>query len=50
MYAMTIVVSMVFRVLCFPHEGRIVTVDQLSIARVVSAASPVSSVLLIENS
>jgi hypothetical protein len=36
-------------VLCFPHEGRIVTVDQLSVAHVDPATSPVSVVPLIEN-
>jgi hypothetical protein len=29
-YAMTVVVSSVFHTLCFPHEGKIVTIDQLS--------------------
>ena len=29
-YAMQDVVAIVFRVLLFPHEGRIVTIDQLS--------------------
>jgi hypothetical protein len=29
-YAMTTVVSSIFRTLCFPHEGKIVTIDQLS--------------------
>jgi hypothetical protein len=28
-YAMTTVVSTIFRVLCFPHEGQIITVDQV---------------------
>jgi hypothetical protein len=32
-YSMTTVVSTIFRVLCFPHEGRIITVDQLSFSR-----------------
>jgi hypothetical protein len=36
-------------VLCFPHEGRIVTVDQLSVAHVDPTTSPVSVVPLIEN-
>jgi hypothetical protein len=31
-YAMITVVSSVFRTLCFPHEGKIVTIDQLSFA------------------
>ena len=29
-YAMGALVSSLFRVVCFPHEGRIVTIDQLS--------------------
>jgi hypothetical protein len=29
-YAMTAVVSFVFHTLCFPHDGKIVTIDQLS--------------------
>jgi hypothetical protein len=29
-YAMTMIVSTIFQVLCFPHEGRIIIVDQLS--------------------
>jgi hypothetical protein len=32
-YAMQDVVAIVFRVLLFPHEGRIVTIDQLSLNR-----------------
>jgi hypothetical protein len=31
-YAMIVVVSSVFHSLCFPHEGNIVTIDQLSFA------------------
>ena len=29
-YAMGALVSSLFRVVCFPHEGQIVTIDQLS--------------------
>jgi len=29
-YAMTAVVSSVLKVLCFPHQGKIVTIDQLA--------------------
>ena len=28
-YAMGVLVSSLFRVVCFPHEGQIVTIDQL---------------------
>jgi hypothetical protein len=31
-YAMTVVVPSIFHTLCFPHEGKIVTIDQLSFA------------------
>jgi hypothetical protein len=30
-YAMKAIVSTLFRVISFPHDGRVVTVDQLSI-------------------
>jgi hypothetical protein len=49
-YAMTFVVSMVFRVLPFPHEGRIVTVDHLLVSHADPIVSPVYVVRLIENS
>ena len=29
-YAMTVVVSLVFRLIKFPHQGRIITIDQLT--------------------
>jgi hypothetical protein len=29
-YAMVIIVSSIFRMLCFPHQGEIVAIDQLS--------------------
>jgi hypothetical protein len=32
-YAMKVVVATIFRVLLFPHEGQIVTIDQLSFSR-----------------
>ena len=32
-YAMQVVVATVFSILLFPHEGRIVTIDQLSFSR-----------------
>jgi hypothetical protein len=32
-YEMQAVVATIFRVLLFPHEGRIVTIDQLSFSR-----------------
>jgi hypothetical protein len=33
-YAMIGVVSSIFHTLCFPHEGKIVTIDQLSFAHI----------------
>jgi hypothetical protein len=39
-YSMTAVVSFIFCTLCFPHEGKIITIDQLSFAH----ASPNASV------
>jgi hypothetical protein len=39
-YAMIVVVSFIFCTLCFPHEGKIVMIDQLSFAH----ASPNSSI------
>ena len=42
-YAMGALVSSLFRVVCFPHEGRIVTVDQLSFFGPDMAAGPPSS-------
>jgi hypothetical protein len=29
-YAMTIVISTIFQIICFPHEGRIMTIDQVA--------------------
>ena len=39
-YAMGALVSSPFRVVCFPHEGRIVTIDQLSFFGPNVATSP----------
>jgi hypothetical protein len=47
-YTMTEVVSIIFWVLCFPHEGRIITVDQLSFSHP-DPSSRESTVLMIEN-
>jgi hypothetical protein len=49
-YAMTVVVSLVFRVFYFPREGKIVTIDQLSFMHSSSSASVGPSVLIVENS
>ena len=42
-YVMGVVVSSLFRVVCFPHEGRIVTIDQLSFFGPDVATGPPSS-------
>jgi hypothetical protein len=47
-YAMQAVVATVFRVLLFPHEGRIVTIDQLSFSRP-DPALGASTVPMIDN-
>jgi hypothetical protein len=47
-YAMKVVVATVFWVLLFPHEDRIVTIDQLSFSRL-DPSLGVSAVLMIDN-
>jgi hypothetical protein len=47
-YVMTTYVSFVFHVLCFPHEGRIVTIDQLSFSHPESSLGA-STVSVIDN-
>ena len=49
-YVMTTVVSFVFRTLCFTHERKIVTIEQLSFAHTSPNASVGPSVPVIENS
>jgi hypothetical protein len=40
-YVMIAVVSSIFHTLCFPHEGKIVTIDQLSFVHAsLKASSP----------
>ena len=41
-YAMGAIVSSLFRVVCFPHDGRIVTFDQLSFVRPQAPPTPPS--------
>jgi len=48
-YAMTTIVSSIFHVLCFPHEGNIVTIDQLSFVRLSPFAYVGPSVPIIDN-
>jgi hypothetical protein len=47
-YAMQVVVAIVFRVLLFPHEDRIMTIDQLSFSRP-DPSLGVSTVPMIDN-
>jgi hypothetical protein len=47
-YSMHAMVTTFFRVLLFPHEGRIVTIDQLSFSRP-DPSSGASTVLMIDN-
>jgi hypothetical protein len=49
-YAMTAVVSSVFHTLCFPREGKIVTIDQLSLTNASTSASVGPSIHVINNS
>jgi hypothetical protein len=48
-YSMTTVMSSKFCTLCFPHEGKIVTIDQLSFAHAIPNASVGPSVPVIDN-
>jgi hypothetical protein len=49
-YAMKTFVSSVFHTLCFPREGKIVTIDQLSLTHASTSASVGPSILVIDNS
>jgi hypothetical protein len=49
-YAMIVVVLFIFRTLCFPHEGKIVTIDQLSFAYPSPNTSLGQSIPMIDNS
>jgi hypothetical protein len=49
-YAMVTVVSSVFHMLCFPHQGEIVTIDQLYFAYSSPNASVGPSIPVVENS
>jgi hypothetical protein len=48
-YVMHVVVSTMFQVLCFPHEGQIVKIDQLSFSHL-NTSSGASTILMIDNS
>jgi hypothetical protein len=49
-YAMVTVVSSVFHTICFPHDRKIATINQLSFAYASPNASVGSPILVIENS
>jgi hypothetical protein len=49
-YAMTAIVLSVFLTLCFPHDGKIVKIDQFYFAYASPNASVGPSILVIENS
>jgi hypothetical protein len=49
-YAMTAVVYFVFHTLCFPHDGKIVTIDQLSFVHASPNASVGPLIPMIDNS
>jgi hypothetical protein len=49
-YAMTSIVSSILCTLCFPHEGKIVMIDQLSFTHAIPSASIGPSIPVIENS
>jgi hypothetical protein len=49
-YSMVIVVSSIFHTLCFPHEGKIMTIDQLSFVYSSPNASIRPSIPVIDNS
>ena len=48
-YAMTAIVSTVVRIICFPHQGRIVTIDQLDYLKHGSHSTG-QNITMIENS
>jgi hypothetical protein len=49
-YAMTTIVSLIFHMLCFPHEGKVVKIDQLSFVHPGPTASVGNSIPIIDNS
>jgi hypothetical protein len=49
-YAMNAVASSILHTLCFPHEGKIVTIDQLSFAHASPDTLVGPSILVIDNS
>ena len=50
MYSMQVVASSLFRVVCFPFNGKIVTIDQTSFTNPSVSASSGASILIIDHS
>ena len=50
MYSMQVIASSVFRVVCFPHNGKIVTIDKITFKNSPVTASLGSSVPVVEHS
>ena len=48
-YEMDVIASSLFRILCFPHEGRIVTVDQMNYSPIDPNASSNSTIPLVND-
>jgi hypothetical protein len=48
-YAMAVIMSSLFHTLCFPHEGKIVTIDHFSFAQASFSESVGPSVPIIDN-
>jgi hypothetical protein len=49
-YSMTVVISSIFHTLCFPHDGKIVMIDQLSFVHTSPNASVGPSIPVIKSS
>jgi hypothetical protein len=49
-YAMTAIISSIFHTLCFPHDGKIMMIDQLSFVYASPSASIGSTIAVVDNS
>ena len=50
MYSMQAIASSLFRVVCFPHNGKIVTIDQMTFKNLSVTASLGASIAIVEHS
>src|SRR5713101_5436795 len=50
MYSMQVVSSSLFRIVCFPFNGKIVTIDQMSFKNLLITASLGASIPIVEHS